>query len=59
MFYALGASVCTVMAYAMVKYFCWKYRGQALMLMIAVTCVILAGLYYLPANTSLTNLLTR
>ena len=59
MFYALGASVCTVTAYALVKYFCWQYRGQALILLLAITCVILFGLYNLPDNSSLSNTLFR
>ena len=57
MFYALGASVCTVTVYALVKCFCWQYRGQALLL--AITCVTLFGLYNLPDNSSLSKTLFR
>ena len=59
MFYALGASVCAVTVYALVKCFCWQYRGQALILLLAITCVILFGLYNLPDNSSLSNTLFR
>lgn len=59
MFYALGVSVCTVTAYALVKCFWWQYRGQALLFLLAISCVILFGLYNLPDNSSLSNTLFR
>lgn len=59
MFYALGASVCTAVTYALVKCFCWQYRGQALTLLLAITCVVLFGLYNLPDNSSLSKTLFR
>lgn len=59
MFYALGASVCTAVTYALVKCFYWQYRGQALILLLAITCVILFGLYNLPDNSSISETLFR
>lgn len=57
MFYALCASVCTVTAYALVKCFCWQYRGQVLILLLAIVCAILFGVYNLPNNSSISNTL--
>ena len=57
MVYALGASVCTAVTYVLVKCFFWQYRGQALILLLAITCVILFGLYNLPDNSSLVKTL--
>ena len=57
MFYTLGASVCTVTVYALVKCFCWQYRGQALLFLLAIACTILFGLYNLPDNSSISNTL--
>ena len=57
MFYALGASVCTAVTYALVKCFCWQYRGQALILLLAITCVVLFGLYNLPDKSSISKML--
>lgn len=59
MFYALGASVCTAVTYALVKYFCWQHRGQALILLLAIACAILFGLYNLPDNSSISKTLFR
>ncbi len=57
MFYALCVSVCTAVMYALVKCFCWQYRGQALIFLLAITSVILFGLYNLPDNSSLAKTL--
>ena len=59
MFYALGASVCTAVTYALVKCFWWQYRGQALIFLLAIACAILTGLYNLPDNSSLSKTLFR
>ena len=59
MFYALGTSMCTAVVYALIKCFFWQYRGQVLILLLAITCAILFGLYNLPDNSSLSNTLFR
>lgn len=59
MFYALGAAGCTVAAYTFIKCFCWQYRAQALIVILAIACAILFGLYNLPYNVSLTGLFFR
>ena len=57
MFYALGASMCTAVTYALVKCLFWQYRGQALIFLLAITCAVLFGLYNLPDNSLLVKTL--
>ena len=59
MFYALGTSMCTAVVYALIKCFFWQYRGQALLFLLAITSVILFGLYNLPDNSSISETLFR
>ncbi len=57
LYYSLAADVSTVLAYLLIKHFCWNYRLQAVVVLIIIVYVLLLGMCSLSDNSLLTKVL--
>ena len=55
--YALGAWLCSSLAYVFVEYFYPHKRLQAVVVLMVIVNILLAAIYTLPQNTSVVKLL--
>lgn len=55
--YALGAWLCSSLAYVFVEYFYPHKRLQAVVILMVIVNILLAAIYTLPQNTSIVKLL--
>lgn len=55
--YALGAWLCSSLAYVFVEYFYPHKRLQAVVILMVIVNILLTAIYTLPQNTSIVKLL--